>query len=213
MDKEEKAEEILKIMEKEYPEALKTSLLYRNPFQLLIATVLSAQCTDKRVNTVTEKLFRAYPTPKKLSKAKENEIEKIIKSTGFYHNKARFIKEISRKLYKEYNSEVPKSISELTKLPGVGRKTANVVLSNAFGINQGIAVDTHVKRLSKRIGLTENDNPEKIERDLLNIISRGNWRKINTLLIAHGREICTARNPNCDACIISELCTSAFRFR
>lgn len=207
-----RANEILDLLEDEYPEVVGTALEYESPHQLLISTILSAQCTDKRVNKVTKRLFNKYPTLESISNASLKGLEKIIKSTGFYHNKAKYIKQVAEILINEYNSELPREISELTKLPGVGRKTANVVLSNAFGINQGIAVDTHVKRLSKRLEFTENENPDKIEKDLMDLFSRDRWPEINSLLITHGRRICTARNPVCGECVLSDYCPSAFSF-
>lgn len=205
MTLKEKAKKILAVLKKEYPGA-KTALLHKNPFELLIATILSAQCTDERVNKVTPVLFKKYPDPKSLAYADIKDIEKIIKSTGFYHAKAKSIKEASKMIYEKFNSKVPDNMDDLLKLKGVARKTANVVLSNAYGKNEGIVVDTHVKRLAYRIGLTENSDPVKIERDLMQLFEKRDWGFISNALILHGRKICMARKPLCEKCSIEIYC-------
>jgi endonuclease-3 len=180
--------------------------------ELLVATILAAQCTDEKVNEVTEALFEKYKTAEDYAQADLEALEKAVKPTGFYRVKANRIKECCTMLVEEHNSEVPKDIDELTKLPGVARKTANLVLSNAFGINQGIAMDTHVRRLSKRLGLSEEQQNDKVERALMKIIPKEKWFDFTYLIIAHGRNICTARNPECGQCVLKEFCPSAFTF-
>ena len=202
---------IIELLEKEYPDA-KTALNYTNPLELLVATVLSAQCTDKRVNAVTKSLFKKYKTAEDYANADLEELEEDVRPTGFYRNKAKNIKKSCRMLVEKFNSEVPKTMDELLELPGVARKTANIVLSNAYGVIEGIAVDTHVRRLSKRLGLTENKNPDKIERDLMEIVPKANWKRITDLLIFHGRNVCMARKPKCELCTLNKLCPSAFTF-
>ena len=202
---------IIELLEKEYPDA-KTALNYTNPLELLVATVLSAQCTDKRVNAVTKSLFKKYKTAEDYANADLEELEEDVRPTGFYRNKAKNIKKSCRMLVEKFNSEVPKTMDELLELPGVARKTANIVLSNAYGVIEGIAVDTHVRRLSKRLGLTENKNPDKIERDLMKIVPKAQWKRITDLLIFHGRNVCMARKPKCELCTLNKLCPSAFTF-
>ena len=195
----------LKLLKKKYANAY-CALNFENPFQLLIATILSAQCTDERVNQVTAVLFPRYPDPLTLSKANIKDIESVIHSTGFYKNKAKNIKECSKQLVELHNSDVPQNLEDLIKLPGVGRKTANVVLGNAFSITSGIVVDTHVGRLSKRFGWTKSKQPEKIEVDLQNIIPEEDWIMLSHWLIWHGRDLCKARNPSCDRCFLFDHC-------
>lgn len=206
-DPEEKkrAQRVYRKLEKLYPDA-ETALTYRNPFELLIATILSAQCTDERVNMTTPELFKAYPTPEKLADSRQEDVEKIIKSCGFYRNKARSIRAAARAIVEEHDGEVPATMEELTALPGVARKTANVVLGNAFDINVGVVVDTHVKRLSTRLGFTEQTNGDKIERDLMALFPKGKWTKLAHLLIFHGRKVCTARKPDCSSCVVNADC-------
>ena len=206
-----RALKVVELLEKEYPNA-KVALQYANPLELLIATILSAQCTDQRVNIVTKTLFKKYTKPEDYAKANLQELEKEVRSTGFYHNKAKNIQNCCRMLVDKYNSKVPKTMNELLELPGVARKTANIVLSNAYGIIEGIAVDTHVRRLSQRLGLTENEDPNKIETDLMQIVPKENWARITDLLIFHGRKICTAKKPRCDICVLNKICPSAFTF-
>jgi len=208
---DDKVNEIIALLKNEYPE-IKIALDYSNPLELLVATILSAQCTDKRVNEVTKILFKKYRTPQDYMKIQQEELEKDIYSTGFFRNKAKNIKELCKILVNEYDSKVPDTMEDLLKLPGVARKTANIVLSGAFGKIEGIAVDTHVKRVSSRLGLTANTNPDKIEKDLMQIIPRNNWDIFTLLLINHGRKICVARKPLCGECILNKLCPSAFTF-
>lgn len=205
------AREIVDRLRRVYP-PIKTSLNYRNSFELLVATILSAQCTDKRVNMVTKTLFKKYRGPTAFATAKLSELERDIKPTGYYHSKARHIKQASKMIVERYISRVPESMEELLQLPGVGRKTANIVLSVAYGKDEGIAVDTHVKRLARRLGLTRSDNPNIIERDLMGLTPKDLWSKLTILLILHGRNVCHARAPSCDKCILNDICPSAFSF-
>lgn len=191
-----------------YPEAA-CSLNFHNPLELLVATQLSAQCTDERVNIVTEKLFKKYRTVEDYANADLNELEQDIRSTGFYHNKAKNIRAACQRIITEYGGEVPRSMHELLTLPGVARKTANVVLGNAFGIVVGFVVDTHIARLSRRFGWTINTDPIKIEQDLMRIIPEKDWLDLSHLLIFHGRAICDARKPQCERCTLTHLCPSA----
>ena len=202
---------IIELLEKEYPKA-KTALNYTSPLEILIATILSAQCTDKRVNVVTKSLFKKYKTAEDYANADLGELEEAVRSTGFYRNKAKNIKRSGRMLVEKYDSQVPRTMNELLELPGVARKTANIVLSNAYGVIEGIAVDTHVRRLSKRLGLTENKNPNKIEADLMLIVPKSHWKRITDLLIFHGRNVCMARKPKCGSCGLNKICPSAFTF-
>ncbi len=201
---------IIELLENEYPDA-KTALNYTNPLEILVATILSAQCTDNRVNIVTETLFKKYKTATDYANADLAELEEDIRSTGFYRNKAKNIKNTGRMLVEKYDSQVPRTMEELIELPGVARKTANIVLSNAYGVIVGIAVDTHVRRLSKRLGLTENTDPNKIEADLMAIVPKSQWKRITNLLIFHGRNVCMARKPKCSICTLNKLCPSAFK--
>jgi endonuclease-3 len=211
MQKRQKVKEIVFLLNKEHGNP-KIALNYRTPFQLLVAVILSAQCTDKRVNEVTKKLFKKYKKVTDYAGADVLELEKSIRSTGFFRNKARNIIESAKIIVGKFGSKVPNTMEELVTLPGVARKTANIVLSEAFGKNEGVAVDTHVKRLSQRLGLSENSNPDKIEKDLMEITSRQDYGKLSNLLIAHGRMICSARNPKCGICILNKDCPSAFVF-
>jgi len=211
IDKKTHVLNIIRLLEKEHSDA-KIALNYTNPLELLIATILSAQCTDKRVNIVTKTLFKKYKTPKDYASVDVKELEEDIKSTGFYRNKAKNIKKCCQLLIENFNSQVPKTMDELLELPGVARKTANIVLSNAYGIIEGIAVDTHVRRLAKRLGLTENEDQDKIERDLMEIVPKAQWAKITDLLIFHGRRMCLAKGPKCEICVLNKICPSAFAF-
>lgn len=202
---------LLKILEKEYPKP-ETALNFKDPFELLVATILSAQSTDKIVNRVTGELFKKYKTPQDYLKVPVEELQKDIKSTGFYKNKTKSLRGCCEKLVKEFNGKIPDNIKELVTLPGVGRKTANVVLGNYFNI-PGIVVDTHVKRLSGRLGLTKQKNPEKIEKDLNKIIPEDKWIKFSNQLIWHGRKYCTARKPDCEECPLNKICPSAFKVK
>jgi len=179
---------------------------FDSPFESLILTILSAQTTDRAVNAIRDDLFSRYPTPEALARAEPEEVEPLIRSIGFHHSKARYIVGTARKLISDFGGEVPRTIAELQSLPGVGRKTANIVLSHAFGINVGIAVDTHVRRVSKRIGFTDSTNPDIIERDLMALFPEEAWQDINYLLIRLGREVCTAQNPKHEECFVADLC-------
>ncbi len=202
---------IIELLEKEYPKA-KTALHYTSPLEILVATILSAQCTDKRVNVVTKSLFKKYKTAEDYANADLVELEEAVRSTGFYRNKAKNIKRSGRMLVEKFYSQVSRTMNELLELPGVARKTANIVLSNAYDVIEGIAVDTHVRRLSKRLGLTENKNPNKIEADLMLIVPKSHWKRITDLLIFHGRNVCMAKKPKCSLCGLNKLCPSAFTF-
>jgi endonuclease-3 len=202
---------IIELLEKQYPKA-KIALNYRNPLELLVATMLSAQCTDERVNIVTKSLFRKYRKPEDYANADLAELEQDIKSTGFYHNKAKNIKKACQLLVEKFHSQVPKTMEEMLELPGVARKTANIVLSNAYGVVEGIAVDTHVRRTSKRLGLTENEDADKIEEDLMQIVPRDKWMRITDLLIFLGRNVCIAKKPKCEICALNKICPAAFTF-
>lgn len=204
MNKKDKVIEILKVFDSLYPDA-KCSLEYSNPLQLLISTQLAAQCTDARVNIVAKDLYTKYKNAEDFANADIKELEQDIKSTGFYRNKAKNIKECCRILVDRYKEKIPNNMEELTALPGVGRKTANLVLYEVYGI-QGIIVDTHAKRLSNRIGLTENENPEKIEYDLQKIVPKERWADFCHFLVSHGRTVCKARKPDCDKCEIRQYC-------
>ena len=210
LDPKTRVMKIIGLLEKEYPDA-KTSLDYKNPLEILVATILSAQCTDKRVNIVTKSLFKKYRTATDYGNSDLGELEEDVRSTGFYRNKAKNIKNTGRMLVEKYDSQVPQTMSELLELPGVARKTANIVLANAYGVIVGIAVDTHVRRLSKRLGLTENTNPDKIETDLMQIVPKTQWKRITDLLIFHGRNFCIARKPKCGICVLNKICPSAFK--
>jgi len=200
-----RATTIYKKLEAQYPQA-KCALEHRDAFELLIATILSAQCTDERVNMTTPALFKKYPDPRKLANSKPADVEKIIQSCGFYRNKTKSIRGAAMAIVDDHDGKVPGTMGELLELPGVARKTANVVLGNAFGINQGVVVDTHVKRLSYRMGLTEQTNPEKVEQDLMPLFPRKNWTMLSHLLIHHGRATCQARKPDCDNCVVKRQC-------
>ncbi|MGK7879462.1 MAG: endonuclease III [Crocosphaera sp.] len=205
-NKQKKALEILSILKQLYPDAT-CSLTYDTPVQLLVATILSAQCTDERVNKVTPELFARFPDAISLANADREMLETLIRSTGFYRNKAKNIQGACQKIVKDFNGKVPQTMEELLLLPGVARKTANVVLAHAFGINAGVTVDTHVKRLSQRLGLTENKEPVKIEKDLIALLPQKDWENFSIRIIYHGRQICKARKPNCQECQLAFLCS------
>ena len=192
----------------EYPDA-HCALDFTTPFQLLIATILSAQCTDKRVNMVTPALFSRYPTPAALASAKPEDLEEMIKSTGFFRNKTKSLLGMAGAIADNHAGAVPAEMEELVRLPGVGRKTANVILGNAFGRNEGIVVDTHVTRVSQRLALTGQNDPVKIEQELMTLFPREQWTLLAHLLIEHGRRVCDARNPKCEQCVLSDLCPSS----
>lgn len=200
---------IIRALKRAYPDA-KCSLNHSNAFELLIATILSAQCTDARVNIVTADLFRKYRKPADYLAIDQKELEEDIRTTGFFRNKARAIQGTSRMLTEKHGGRVPETIEELLELPGVARKTANVVLGNAFGVKSGIVVDTHVTRLSRRLGITNEKHAEKIENDLIKVVPKADWVIFSHLLIAHGRAICKARNPLCDRCVVEEYCPSSY---
>jgi endonuclease-3 len=202
---------ILPILKKLYPQA-KCSLDYRNPLQLLIATILSAQCTDERVNKVTPDLFRKYGDAKALAGAQQEELEKDIQSTGFFRNKAKSLRGMAAGIMERHKGEVPRTMEELTALPGVGRKTANVVLGNAFAISEGVVVDTHVARVSARLALTKHTDAEKIEHDLMEVLPKEEWTLFSHLLIFHGREICIARRPKCSICPLLTHCPAGQKY-
>lgn len=203
-----RALEILRNLKQLYPEAT-CSLNYQTPVQLLVAVILSAQCTDERVNKVTPALFARFPDAKSLAFAEREELEILIRSTGFYRNKAKNIQGACQKILKDFQGEVPKTMAELLTLPGVARKTANVVLAHAYGIIEGVTVDTHVKRLSNRLGLTTNNDPVKIERDLMALLPQPDWETFSISIIYHGRAVCKARNPACFSCQLASLCPAA----
>jgi endonuclease-3 len=206
-----RAAAILRLLKKEFPHPA-TALLHGNPFQLLIATILSAQCTDERVNKVTPGLFRKYPTVRAFAEANPAELEQDIRSTGFFRMKTKSIIACSTALLEKHGGVVPNTIEDLVQLPGVGRKTANVVLGQAFGIASGVVVDTHVHRLSQRMAFTDADDPERIEQDLRSIFPQKDWIDVGSILIFHGRRTCVARNPRCAECAVCELCPSAGSF-
>jgi endonuclease-3 len=199
---------IIRLLRKEYPDA-KCSLNHSNPLELLLATILSAQCTDERVNIVTADLFRKYRRPEDYVNVPRLELEADIRSTGFFRNKAKSLQGACKMISEEYGGQVPTNIDDLLSLPGVARKTANVVLGNAFGIASGVVVDTHVARLSQRLGITENKQPEKIERDLMAVVPKKDWIDFSHLLIYHGRSVCKARAPQCADCTVERLCPSS----
>lgn len=208
-DRKARVREIIRRLKRAYPDA-KCSLNHSNPFELLIATILSAQCTDERVNIVTADLFRKYTKPEDYLQVSPGELEKDIQSTGFFRNKTKSIQGTSKTIIEEYNGEVPHTMDELLELPGVARKTANVVLGNAFGIKAGVVVDTHVTRLSHRLNFSQEKTAEKIEQDLIEIVPRKEWVIFPHLMIYHGRKICKARTPLCEECTIEKLCPSSF---
>lgn len=194
-----------------YPD-LEISLDWETPLELIVATVLSAQCTDERVNRVTGTLFGDYPDAAAYAEAPLEALEEAVRPTGFYRNKARHLKGLATRILEAYDGEVPRTMDDLLTLPGVARKTANVVLSNAFGVHAGVVVDTHVKRVAKRLGLTDETDPKKVEEDLMAILPEEQWHAFPWRLILHGRNVCTARRPACEECPISDLCPSAFSF-
>lgn len=207
MKPEEKTAEILRLLKKEYPEP-KTALDFRTPFELLVATILSAQATDVLVNKVTEKLFKKYKKVDDYAKTPLETFQKDVSSINFYRNKSKNIQAAAKMIIEKFNGKVPKTMEELISLPGVARKTANIILSNAYGVHEGIAVDTHVKRLSQRLGLTRNEDPVKIEHDLMAITLKNDWGNLSHLLIFHGRKICQAKKPNHKECVLYDICPS-----
>ncbi len=212
LSKKQRALEILVRLKHLYPDAT-CSLNYSTPVQLLVATILSAQCTDERVNKVTPALFARFPDAASLAIADLVELENLVRSTGFYRNKAKNIQAACRMIVTEFDSVVPNQMTQLLQLPGVARKTANVVLAHAYGINAGVTVDTHVKRLSQRLGLTEHPDPVRIEKDLMALLPQPDWENWSIRLIYHGRAICKARSPACEACQLADLCPTANKIR
>jgi len=208
---EKTIDKILPLLKKEYPNA-KVALNFTSPLEILVATVLSAQCTDQRVNMVTKSLFQKYRKPEDYANANLKTFEKEIRSTGFYHNKAKNIISAAKKIVKDSGGKLPDSMDKLLQLPGVARKTANIVLFNGFGKVEGIAVDTHVRRLSQRLALTKNNDPDKIEQDLMKQLDRREWGKFSYLLIDHGRNVCDAKKPKCLECILQKFCPSKKEF-
>ncbi len=207
-----RARAIVRRLRAEYPDA-KCSLTFRSPWELLVATILSAQCTDDRVNQVTPGLFERFPTPEDFAGAAQADVEEAIHSTGFFRNKAKSLIGAARCVLHEHGGEVPRTMRELTQVPGAGRKTANVVLGNAYGLAEGIAVDTHASRLSLRLGLTDTVEPVKAERELMQIVPQREWTDWTHLLIAHGRAVCTSRKPHCDRCVLIDLCPTGMQER
>lgn len=207
-DRKQQVETVIERLHEEYPDAT-ISLSYSNRLELLVAVILSAQCTDKRVNQVTNSLFEAYPTADAYANADQDELADAIGSITYFNSKARYLREACQQIVEEHDGRVPDTMAELTDLPGVGRKTANVVLQHGHDKNSGIVVDTHVKRLSRRLGITDERNPEAIEQDLLDLVPESEWRAFTHLLISHGRAVCTARNPDCGECVLADGCPSA----
>ncbi|MDD5449907.1 MAG: endonuclease III [Candidatus Omnitrophica bacterium] len=206
-DNKKRTDEIIRRLKKEYPHA-RVALKFTTPIEMLVSTILSAQCTDDQVNKVTAVLFEKYKSVRDFAGADPRRFEEEIRSTGFYRNKAKNIINSAKIILKDFNEKVPATMDELLTLPGVARKTANVVLNNAYGKTEGIAVDTHVRRLSQRLGLSAHDDPEKIEKDLMALVPRNEWGRISYLLIDHGRRVCRARKPNHAACVVRDLCPS-----
>jgi endonuclease-3 len=213
MDERERAEKIIALLEAEYPFDKGTILHWRTPLELLVATILSAQSTDEQINKLTPALFKRYRTASDYANADREELELYIRSSGFFHRKAELIQAACRQIVDEFGGEVPRTMDELLRLKGVARKTANIVLGNAYGVVEGIAVDTHVIRLSQRLGWSKEKDRNKIESDLLALIRRDKWYEVNYLLITHGRKICDAKKPECADCIVNGLCPSAFTFK
>lgn len=211
MKLQDRALKIIEILSKEYPDAA-TALDFQTPLEMVVSTILSAQCTDKMVNKVTAELFKKYKTAKDYANANTKTFEQEVRSTGFYRNKTKNIIAMAKKLVSDFNSKVPDTIEQLITLPGVARKTANVVLNNAFHKSEGIAVDTHVKRLSERLGLSKNTDPVKIEQDLMEIVPRKYWCKITYYLVDHGRAICDAKKPKCPECVLASYCPARDAF-
>jgi endonuclease III len=203
-----RADEIYRRLQARYPDA-HCALDHRNPYELTSATILSAQCTDERVNMVTPRLFQRFPDALSLAGARQEEVEEIVRSTGFFRSKAKNLIAMADAVVERHGGEIPRTMDELTALPGVGRKTANVVLGNAFGLDEGVVVDTHVKRLSNRLGFTRAASPERIEVDLVALFPRERWTMLSHLLIFHGRQVCVARKPRCSQCMLADLCPSS----
>ncbi len=203
----ERVSAILKALDEAYPEAV-CALSHRSPWELLVATILSAQCTDVRVNMVTPELFRRFPTPQAMAKATLPELENLVRTTGFFHNKAKSIQGAARKIIEDFGGQVPQTLAELTTIPGAARKTANVVLGVCFGKAEGVVVDTHVFRIARRLELAKGDTPQLVEQELMKVIPKDHWIAFSHQLIHHGRQVCEARKPKCDRCNLEQLCTS-----
>ncbi|MFP4212883.1 MAG: endonuclease III [Desulfohalobiaceae bacterium] len=206
MSPKKKAEYVLQALQQRYPN-VKGMLLWESPWQLLAATILAAQCTDQQVNKVTPRLFARWPDPEAMAQADPAQVEQLIRPTGFYRNKAKSLIQSAARIQEAYQGQVPRSMSELLTLPGVARKTANIVLSNAFGLQEGIAVDTHVGRIAYRLGLTQSRDPRRIEQDLMPLLPENRWGDINHLLVWFGREVCLARSPKCSECELALICS------
>ncbi|MFW6179360.1 MAG: endonuclease III [Desulfohalobiaceae bacterium] len=206
MSPKKKAEYVLQALQQRYPN-VKGMLLWESPWQLLAATILAAQCTDQQVNKVTPRLFARWPDPEAMAQADPAQVEQLIRPTGFYRNKAKSLIQSAARIQEAYQGQVPRSMSELLTLPGVARKTANIVLSNAFGLQEGIAVDTHVGRIAYRLGLTQSRDPRRIEQDLMPLLPEERWGDINHLLVWFGREVCLARSPKCSECVLALICS------
>jgi len=203
----ERIDAILKALNEAYPDAV-CALTHRTPWELLVATILSAQCTDVRVNMVTPELFRRFPSPAEMAKAKLPELEELIRTTGFFHNKARSIQGAAKKITEEFGGKVPETLEELTTVPGAARKTANVVLGVSFGKAEGVVVDTHVFRIAHRLGLAQGDTAQKVEQELMQVLPKDHWIRFSHQVIHHGRQVCIARKPKCDQCNLEQLCHS-----
>jgi len=213
MNDRERAHEVIRRLEAEYPSVQGTELTHHTPLELLVATVLSAQATDTQINKVTQELFKKYTTAEDYATVPREELEQDIRSSGFFRRKADAIQTLSQTLVDEYSGQVPDTMEELVKLKGVGRKTANIVLAGSFGKIVGIAVDTHVHRLSRLLGLSDQKNSVKVERELMELFPREKWWAVNYMLITHGRRVCDAKKPNCEGCLLTNLCPSAFTFK
>jgi endonuclease-3 len=213
MNDRERAHEVIRRLEAEYPSVEGTELTHQTPLELLVATVLSAQATDTQINKVTKELFKKYKTAQDYATVKREELEQDIRSSGFFRRKADAIQTLSQTLVDEHGGQVPDTMEELVNLKGVGRKTANIVLAGSFGKIVGIAVDTHVHRLSRLLGLSGQKNPVKVERELMELFPQDKWWAVNYMLITHGRRVCNAKKPNCEGCLLTDLCPSAFTFK
>ncbi len=209
MDFQERVDEVMKRLRKTYPDAPPTYLDYSNAFEMTIATILSAHTTDKSVNSVTPELFDRYPDPKALKEADPDEVKEIIRPAGMYNRKTEYIMKTAKMLVEDFGGEVPTTIKDLSKMPGISRKTANVILQTVFEINEGVVVDTHIQRVTQRLEFSEEERPEKIEKDLMDILPKDEWDDYARIIGAHGREICTAKSPDCPACPVNDLCPSA----
>ncbi|MFH1179706.1 MAG: endonuclease III [Candidatus Bathyarchaeota archaeon] len=213
MDNRERAHEVIKRLETEYSDVEGTELSHHNPLELLVATVLSAQATDQQINKITKELFKKYRTATDYANVPREELEQDIRSSGFYRRKAEAIQSLAKTIVEEHNGNVPDTMEELVKLKGVARKTANIVLAGSFGKIEGIAVDTHVHRLSNLLGFSEEKNPVKVEQDLMQLFPREKWWAVNYMLITHGRRVCNAKKPDCENCVLTDLCPSAYSFK